>query len=290
MAKGGKRVEEDPGYQKMLEKLEQVEPGIAMEPQENRFQMHLKQGKKGEEAIQKGLASEDPQIRMDAAEALGIMKAWSALASLKKVAQGDSDGQVRQNAAIALIQIGGDALLAEVTKNLRDEDPEVVAHAAVTLGRVGDRRVVPNLLEAFQTEDPYIGSAIAWALGRLGDSRAVSWLAAALENDFAAANVAEALGRIGDPEAIPVLMRVLEMPNDDTRAYAARALGMLREPSGLKGVRAHTWLERKEQMIDALKVAVEDRSPKVRVFASIALFELGVKAAGKELINMLKQM
>ena len=281
---------DDQGYQELLEKLQAVEPGVTMESQQNRFQDEIKKGKAAVPGLLKALEEPDASVRLDAAEALGLLKAKEALAALKQTAQTDQDGLVRQHAAIAVIQTGGDTILGEVAKNLRDENPEVAAHAAVTLGRVGDRRIVPNLLEAFQTEDPYVGSAIAWALGELKDARAVSWLVAALENGFVPANAAEALGRIGDPDAVPALMNTLNHPNDDARAYAARALGLMREPAGLKGVRAHSWLERKEQMIATLKQTLEDRSLKVRVFASIALFELGVRNAGKTLISLLKQI
>ena len=280
----------DTGYEELLTNLEKMEPGLTSQTDENHFASAIQ--KQAIDTIIDGLSHDHPDVRIDAAEALGRLKtrAMPALTPLKQIAEGDSDGTVRQAAAIALIQIGGDALLAEVTKNLEDDNPEVIAHAAVTLGKVGDPKIVPNLLKAFQTDDQLVGSAIAWALGQLADSRALTWLAAALENGFVAANAAEALGRIGDPEAIPIVIDSLYSDNEDTRAYAARALGMIKAPENISGLRATTWLQRKEESIDALCETMEsDPSRKVRIFASIALFELGHKQAGQQFISLVRE-
>ncbi|MCB9638793.1 MAG: HEAT repeat domain-containing protein [Myxococcales bacterium] len=281
-----KPIEQDPRYRELLEKLAQLDPSFDPQLQPSRF---LQNQRASEQELIANLRHTDPLTRADIAELLGQRQVKAALKPLKEIVEKDPDGAVRQAAAIAVIRIGGDPLLAEVAKNLRHENPEVVAHAAVTLGKVGDAKVVPNLLAAFQTEDSLVGSAVAWALGRIGDSRAIQWLGAALENGFVPANAAEALGRIGDLEGAPILIRALQNPNGDARAYAARALGLIKEPQGLKGIRAQTWLQQKEEIIDALRLALEeDPIKKVRIFASIALFELGVKQAGKNFLQLLQ--
>lgn len=280
-------------YQALIAQLEALEPGLTAKSSANPFASALEEGPTTLPTLLKALEDEDPERRGAAAEAIGQLGITSgaALRQLRQMVQTDPDGNVRQSAAIAVLQIGGDELLAEVTKNLRDDDPEVVAHAAVTLGKVGDPRVVPNLLQAFQTEDLLVGSAIAWALGRLKDKRAISWLDAALVNGFVPANAAEALGRIGDIEAVPILLRTLDHPNADARAYAARALGML-EPDAeqQKGLRAQAWLQRKDEIIDALYQLLEDEPyRKAKLFACLALFELGDRAGGKQFLALLQE-
>ena len=283
-----KPIEQDEKYQELLEKLAQLDPSFNPQLQPNRFAQNQRAS---DQELIAALQQPDAATRSDAAEILGQRKSRPALAPLKQVAEKDPDGSVRQIAAIAVIRIGGDPLLAEIAKNLRSEDPQVIAHAAVTLGKVGDPKIVPNLIQAFQTEDPLVGSAVAWALGRLGDPRAISWLGAALENGFVSANAAEALGRIADLEGVPILLQALQHPNEDARAYAARALGLVKGPSDMRGLRAQTWLQRKDEIIDALRLALEeDPSQKVRIFASIALFELGFKQAGKTFLQLLKDI
>jgi HEAT repeat protein len=163
----------------------------------------------------------------------------------------------------------------------------VVIGAAVALGRIADRRVVPNLVEAFKTDNTDVGSAIAWALGQCGDPAALPWLITAVEQNFAAPNACEALGRIGDPKAAPALVKALGSPNDDTRAYAARALGMLRHSGSGGAMGARMGQLAANQVVPALKRSLKDRSKKVRLCASIALYELGEKIGGRQLVEEL---
>ncbi len=273
-------------YDEILDRLRDIDPNFSASA-ENSFAAHIVRGKAALPEVTWGLKSDDAARRADAAEALGLLGDTSSIAALRELLT-DTNAEVRKNAAIALIQVGDEALFPEIVKGLRDEDSKVVIGAAVALGRIADKRVVPNLIEAFKTRDPEVGSAIAWALGQCADARALPWLIAALEHDFAAPNVCEALGRIGDPKATNPLIAALQSSNDDTRAYAARALGMLQQgkaAGGMLGARMGAMSA--GQVIPALKKVIGDRSKKVRLCASIALYELGDKLGGRQLVQEL---
>ena len=237
------------------------------------------------------LDSDTEQERGEAAALLGQRGEVSALERLKQLAAEDTADVVRQKAALAVLQLGGEELLAEVAKHLRDDDPGAVAHAAITLGKVGNPVVVPNLLQAFQTESAEIGAAVAWALGQLKDNRAIEWLSTSLKHGFVSANAAEALGEIGTPEVVPILLQTLQHPNQEARAYAARGLGRIQQPESLKGVRAHLWFQTREDILLGLQDALEqeEQPMKVKIAAAVALHEQGDRHGGEALLRLLSE-
>lgn len=246
------------------ERLHAADPAF-QKPRSNRFVADDGGIAEPADALTAQLKDPDPDVRAEAAEALGLLGHGDAVSALRAQLK-DADGEVRTSAAVALIRIGDEALFPEVVKALRHADRRVVIGAAVTLGRLADPRVVPNLVEAFKTQDREVGAAVAWALGQCRDRAALPWLLAALEQGFAAANVCEALGRIGDARARPALLGALRSEAADTRAYAARALSLLDGPP--VG-------QERARLVSALRRGLKDPSRKVRLCAAIALYELG---------------
>jgi len=275
----------DPELDRIMGELHKIDPDFARFD-ENRFSAQIAKGPSAVDALLLALESDDVDARADAAEALGSVGNGRALHPLRSRLQ-DADPEVRTRAAVALVQIGDDQLFPEVVKGLRDQEPESVVGAALILGRIGDKAVVPNLIEAFKTDTPQIGSAVAWALGQCGDPKALPWLITAVQNNFAAPNACEALGRIGDPKATSALVEALQSPSEDTRAYAARGLGMLKQRAAAGPMAAQVGLLAQNTIVPALTKALEDRSRKVRLCASIALYEVGEKAGGRHLVREL---
>ncbi len=273
------------GQVNVLSRLQEIDPGLSRS-NENRFGAEIARGAASFDALLRHAADDDGEVRADAAEALGLLGDARALEPVRALL-GDPDGEVRTNAAVALIRIGDEKLFPEVVKSLRHPDPRVVIGAAVALGRLADRRVVPNLVEAFKTEDPEVGAAVAWSLGQCGDAAALPWLITAVEQGFAVANACEALGRIGDARAQPALLGALDHAADDVRAYAARALGLLKyDVEGALAARAGQLSG--QRAVPRLKELLDDRSRKVRLCAAIALYELGEKLGGDALVDQLQ--
>jgi HEAT repeat protein len=271
----------------VLERLREIDPNFTA-PRENQFSGQIVRGRTATDELIAHLKSKEDGTRSDAAEALGIIGDTRALRPLREMLS-DPNAEVRMAAAIALIKVGDEALFPEIVKGLRAGDPNVVVGAALALGRLADRRVVPNLVEAFKTTDPRVGASVAWALGQCGDPACLPWLTTALDQGFAAPACCEALGRIGDPKALNHLVRALESKEEDVRAYAARALGMMKAPQagGALGARAGAMTESKA--VPALKKCLKDSAKKVRLCASIALYELGDKAGGRQLVRELAE-
>jgi HEAT repeat protein len=270
------------------EKIKKIDPSWR-QPESNRFAQEVKCGATAVEELLIMMKNKSPSIRADAAEALGLIGDTRALAALR-VHLADRDSGVRVNVAVALIRVGDSGLFPEIVKALRHEDPKVVVGAALALGRLGDRRVVPNLVEAFKTQNLEIGAAVAWALGQCKDPASLPWLIAAVEQGFSVANACEALGRIGDVRAKHVLLRALSYSASDVRAYAARALAMLSWPAARSSsvMAMKTGALQQDAVNIALKRLLKDTSSKVRLCASLALYELGEKSAGRNVVKELE--
>ncbi|MFH1807593.1 MAG: HEAT repeat domain-containing protein [Pseudomonadota bacterium] len=268
------------------ERLYQIDPSF-VGARSNRFASAIARGRAAVPELLAALKTDDALARLDAVEALGELRDHAALEPLRSLIN-DKDPDVRTATAVALVRIGDDQLFPEMVKALRSDNASVVVGAALVLGHLADRSAVPNLVEAFKTDDLRIGSAVAWALGRCGDPVALPWLTTAVRLNFVAANACEALGRIGDAKATPVLLKALESPNDDTRAYAARALGILKHGSAKGGLGSMMGTLAANQVVPALKKLLGDRARKVRLCAALAMYELGEqKAAGRQIVQEL---
>ena len=238
------------------------------------------------------LQSTDPQLRADAALALGGILDESVLAALAEAALNDPNGLVRE-AAIQAVAMADLETLAEILAEhedlvmkvaavnamavkenpdalgpltqalLADLEPEVRAAAAEALGALGDERALLPLIQAL-LNDPdsaeTVRAAAALALGSLGQAAAVPPLVEALESDVDAAvreSAAAGLGDLGIDAATGDLTNALSGDSDSAvRAAAALALGAIGDPQAL----AHL-----------LQARSEDESSTVRSEASDAL-------------------
>jgi HEAT repeat protein len=208
-----------------------------------------------------------PEIRADAAEALGLLKERAAIAKLTQLTR-DLYPRVRRAAAVALVVLADEPMLQKFVKALSDRNPAVVAGAAIALGEAGFKESVPFLLKAYRTEHPRIAGAVAVALGRLGHLEAAPWLIAALKSGLAPVEAAEALGRVGDPAAARILVEQLTHHYPPLRAASARALGLLAS--------ARAWDPAlKQTVIAALHSAILDPDQRVKLGAIEALAQFG---------------
>ena len=206
----------------------------------------------------------DASMRSDAVEILGCQRETKAIPLIHPLLK-DPEKQVRIQVAIALIRMGEEPLLQDLLANLRHPDRQVVIGAALTLGRLEDARATIELAKAFATDDPEVGAAVAWALGQCKDVFALPLLISAVKHHFVPANACEALGKIGDERALNILLDALTFQDDNVRAYAARALSLLKFQS-------HP--DQNEAVVVALRSLLQDGSRKVRMCAAISLYQL----------------
>ncbi len=89
---------------------------------------------------------------------------------------------LRRNAAETLGRLRASTAVAPLTAALRDAEPAVQAQAATALGQIGDSRSVAPLIAILQDPNWLVQRAAAEALGRLRDRRAEAPLRALLKN------------------------------------------------------------------------------------------------------------
>ena len=180
------------------------------------------------EAVAARLDDEDTENRRLAAEALGVLRAASGVASLASTAAGDPDGEVRRKAVESLGAIGteeaGEGLLSLV------EDPELRRHVVRALGRMAFPPATAALLTVYDG-DP--GSDLARdaleGLARIGADEARGTFYHELSSrearrrEYAVAG----LGRLGDPTLVDGLIRDF-LREEDSRVQLAFCFALVR--------------------------------------------------------------
>jgi len=168
---------------------------------------------------------------------------------------------VREEAALALGQIGDEKAVDPLIKALDDEVSWVRMRAAIALGEINDSKAIDPLIKALKDESPYVRMYAASSLVYLGKTEYLSQVLTALknENEDVRVEAAITLGEIGDTRAVDPLIEALRDESDFVRMFAASALGEIGDPSAF----------------EPLTVALRDGYWQVREEAAIALGKIG---------------
>jgi len=143
----------------------------------------------------------------------------------KKLHRGDVG--VRQRAAKALGEVGGERALHALIKSLNDANLLVRDAAATSLAKVGTSVAVPALALALKDRQRSVREKAARALGRIGDASAIPHLSAAMRDENEDVRVAAimALKDIGTEDAVEELIDGLQ--DGRLRFRCTLALGLV---------------------------------------------------------------
>jgi HEAT repeat protein len=151
------------------------------------------------------------------------------------------DWSVNWKTADALAEAGEQAF-PHLLQALKDTDGYVRNGAAIALGKIGNSDATEPLIGALQWRDDRVYeddedrealTSAATALGKLRNVAACQVLRAELGkfpssvDSTLASYIAEALAEIGDPEAVPVLAKAVEAGDFELIGVASRALAKL---------------------------------------------------------------
>jgi cyclophilin family peptidyl-prolyl cis-trans isomerase/HEAT repeat protein len=194
----------------------------------------------------------DARIRRRAALAIGRVKSKDGVATLTATLT-DTDPDVRAMAAFGLGIIGDPSIESALTPLLTDAVPMVRGRAAEALGQIGAKgaaAAIGQMVAEYAKSGPVTAmppdgeaaspeaTALTLGLNALVRLKAYDAMASAVLADSQPVTawwpVAYALQRVEDPRAAPVLVRLLGAQSRYARAFAARGLGVLKEPSAVK--------------------------------------------------------
>ena len=219
-----------------------------------------------------------------AAEALGQLADPTAISALTGLLQDRDHGQPvvtgratmptpslerRQQAILALLQIGGPDVVAPIVDALDDPDDSVARYAAYALGELGLPEAVDPLVQSLKR--PELAEQALEALAALNDPRSVEPLVGALPSSGNPEPIIQTLRTIGDPRSVEPLIAFARTAEGSAKTEAVAAIASFRDPASV------------EFLIDALK---DDDLVK---FAAPALAEMGVRDAVEPLGAVLKR-
>jgi HEAT repeat protein len=266
------------------------------------------------------LESPDPNLRMQAALALGEQRNTGAIEGLVKSLK-DDDANVRYHAIEALGKLKAVDAIDALAEIVESKDFFVAFAALDALAKIGDARVAPRMLPLL--DDELLREPAINLLGQLGDDSAVTPLTALLNTPTAPADlIADALAALRDryeeqygegayisdltsrevsPTGVQNLLDALETPGRENLRSIALVLGWLKR-SGVD--RALTRLmgrvDLRDEIIEALvrhgSATVELLIPQaraedleVRRSAVVALGRLGDSRATPTLVDALAE-
>lgn len=199
------------------------------------------------------LTAGDVEERRDAVMRLGNLHVAEASRAAMP-ALSDPAPVVRAHAAKAILSVDPEHAVAALLPLLKDKDEFVRREAAYALGLTRSRSATAALSERLLTDkEDGVRAAAAVALGDIADEAAVISLVGTLapelsgnrkrkreQNVFVLRAAAVALGKIGSRAGTAALISVLnnEKLDSDVRREAARALGMIGDPSAAPALRS----------------------------------------------------
>lgn len=184
-----------------------------------------------EEVVLEGLASKDPQVRAEAAQAAKHLSADQVKAPLAALLR-DPYRPAVMAALDSIAFLGLSELVPAVSGLLAGADQSLKEEVAKCLARLGGGPAMLDLLDT-----PRLPSSSERTLMELGTSAIPTFVSALLDGrKWVRQNAALLLGKFKDRRAVPSLMVAVNDPDPDVRAAAVEALGSIGGADAVNGL------------------------------------------------------
>ena len=208
------------------------------------------------DALAEMLFSPETGIRKDAAVALGILRAHSALSPIEHALSLEPNDGVKVELIRAIYKIGDPSAGTEVIPLVRDPDKKVHDEAIFTLGRLRVREALPLLKELYESG--------------VEERKKILGFVPVSGKDDLQKKLLEALAFIGDPSCRDLFLSALEDSRDFYRLLAAEGLGRIGDSS---------------DVVQVAEQYLRENSDKVKLGMSFALYHLGREEHLIEVVN-----
>jgi HEAT repeat protein len=187
-----------------------------------------KVGKKHQSRIIKAMRRGDPELRLFAAQAAGIIGGKDFIAPLTEALRDDNEW-VRVYSAISLGQIGDVRSIVPMVRCFSDRNNAVQRNVLAAFERLGKEVVVPELLKCFDSDDVILKKNAAKALAQMKESKGLDQIIMLTDDsDVEARLVAiEALGAFNSEKSRTVLKSLLDDQANLVRTATIKSLGKL---------------------------------------------------------------
>ena len=208
------------------------------------------------DALAELLFSPETGIRKDAAVALGILRAHSALSPIQHALSLEPNDGVKVELIRTIYKIGDPSAGTEVIPLVRDPDKKVHDEAIFTLGRLRVREALPLLKELYESG--------------VEERKKILGFVPVTGKDDLRKKLLEALAYIGDSSCRDLFLSALEDSRDSYRLLAAEGLGRIGDSGDITRV-AEEYLR--------------EKSSKAKLGMSLALYRMGREEHLIEVVN-----
>ena len=171
-------------------------------------------------ALAAQVLSDRQHIRKDAAIALGILRARSALPALEDALGRETSNDVKVELIRTLYKIGDPSVGEALIQRMLDTDKRVHDEAIFTVGRLRISEAVPSLIDMLRTG--------------VEERRKIFGFVPVSGSDDLSRRVFQALAHIGDPRGEQIFLESLDANQDWSRQYAAEGLGRIGDTTHLR--------------------------------------------------------
>jgi len=222
-------------------------------------------------------------VRFEGCVGLGKVHDQDAMHLLRERLQ-DSHDAVRAAAIWAMHRMGDQSHTSELASLLLEhEDAAVRRLTAQLLGRLGEPKSMMLLTRATRDRDQGVRWEATAAMARLGSEKAVQQLVYSAHSGFSDRQTFALLelALLAEPKCESLFRyRLEEGPHPETRLVAARGLGRLGQPDGLRLALELLHFDRPDLSPEVVKVdPPEQQIARKRAMAALALGAIGDESA-----------
>ena len=167
---------------------------------------------------------------------------------------------------------------------LKDPEVNVRYQAAVSLGKLGKPEAADCLYQALEEDEEWVKFAVIEALIKIRDESSLDVLAKALDNvsELVGAMIVDALSEMGSVKYVPLLLKKLDSSSTALRNKIIKAL------LNLLGGKSLTLLSRseREKFNEYLLAALEDNEEEIQDAAVAGLSFVGDKRATRRILAL----